>query len=601
MSNLQNKLFFNKYKLQKLIYSSKYSWVYQGINVNSKEPLAIKLEDRNGTKHFLESEAFLLLNLKGLGIPKVISFGKSTQFIILIEELLGLAIHYLMKNKKDKIDRLKNICMIALQIIDRLEFIHSKNIIHRDIKTDNFVIGRNENNKIIYLIDFGFARKYRSSRTGKHIKFKKTNTTMGNLSYISINANKAFEQSRRDDLESLGYMLVFLAKLYLPWSELVKSNAMDSLTKLKKVLQLKLTTTPEQLCKGLPEEFTKYVQYCRGLEFEQDPDYDYLRSLFTSILMKNNQKNDYNFFWVIKSKKNQKNQKNLKKKKNEEDINSFKRRKSSPHIRLYNQIKTSMEKGKTQKRYLTFNNNLLLEHVNSFFVSYHNKNTIDKEEIRDTEKKNILTNSNILTFNNRLIYNYNYLKSKQNQSKNVIDNNSLYANSFNKNNPHELKRINLNKNVFSLQIDDKIRSNSVYYNLIPKQKFNIYDNYMSFLKNNSIKNKNIYKTLLEREKEKENNRSSKLLNNNKKNLLKNFNNIKYINNEMNINKNYAIRTRSNNNYKVNTRFNNVGNRNNIENNSVFAFNKNMNLNNLHSSYKSAKIVRLNTSQNNKRY
>ena len=119
---------------------------------------------------------------------------------------------------------------------------------------------------------------------------------MGYLGYMSINANKAFEQSRKDDLESLGYMLVFLAKLYLPWSELVKSNDMDSLTKLKKVLQLKLTTTPEQLCKGLPEEFIKYVQYCRGLEFEQDPDYDYLRSLFTSILMKNNQKNDYNFF-----------------------------------------------------------------------------------------------------------------------------------------------------------------------------------------------------------------------------------------------------------------------------------------------------------------
>ena len=126
-------------------------------------------------------------------------------------------------------------------------------------------------------------------------------------------------------------------------------------------------------------------------------------------------------------------------------------------------------------------------------------------------------------------------------------------------------------------------------------------NYMSFLKNNSIKNNNIYKTLLEREKEKENNRSTKSLNSNKNNLLKNFSNCKYINSEMNININYAIRTRSNNNYKVNTRFNNVGNRNNIENNSVFAFNKNMNLNNLHSSYRSAKIVRLNTSLNNKRY
>ena len=240
MSDLRNKIIFNKYKLQKLIYRGKDSWVYQGINIKNKEPIAIKLENKNGLKHFLESEAFLLFNLKGLGIPKVISFGKSTQFIILIEELLGLAIHYLMKNNKDKIDRLKNICMIALQIIDRLEFIHSKNIIHRDIKTDNFVIGRNENNKIIYLIDFGFARKYRSSRTGKHIKFQRMKFLFGHLIFMSINANKGFEQSRRDDLESLGYMLVILAKLYLPWLEIVKSNTMDFFNKIKKSIETKI-------------------------------------------------------------------------------------------------------------------------------------------------------------------------------------------------------------------------------------------------------------------------------------------------------------------------------------------------------------------------
>ena len=214
---LKNKLFFNKYKLQKLIYCSKDSWVYQGINIKNKEPIAMKLENRNGLKNFLESEAFLLLNLKGFGIPKVISFGKTTQFKILIEELLGASLNSLMANKKDKNNRLKNVCMIALQVLDRLEFIHSKNIIHRDIKISNFVIGRNENNKIIYLIDFGFAKKYRSSRTGKHIKFKNTKMAWGSLHCMSINANRTFEQSRRDDLGSAGYMLILLAKLDLPW------------------------------------------------------------------------------------------------------------------------------------------------------------------------------------------------------------------------------------------------------------------------------------------------------------------------------------------------------------------------------------------------
>jgi hypothetical protein len=221
------------------------------------------------------------------------------------------------------------------------------------------------------------------------------------------------------------------------------------------------------------------------LEFEQDPDYDYLRSLFTSILMKNNQKNDYNFFWLIKS-----NDLKSKKEKNEEKINSFKRRKSSPHIRLYNQIKASLEKEKTQKRHLSPNNKLLLEHINSIFLTSRNKTTIDKEEIRDTKKrhtinqkklrkklftdniinlqnkfksndkntkkkiikKRIQKKNNILTFN--LVYNYDNLKRKKNHYKSAIDNNLFCTNNFNKNNPCELKRINLNKNIISLKIDN---------------------------------------------------------------------------------------------------------------------------------------------------
>jgi serine/threonine protein kinase len=555
MSNLQNKLFFNKYRIQKLIFSSKYSWVYQGINIINKEPIAIKLEDRNGTKHFLESEAFFLFNLKGLGIPKVISFGKSTQFIILIEELLGLALIDLMLNKKYKNNRLKSICMIALQIIDRLEFIHSKNIIHRDIKPDNFVIGRNENNKIIYLIDFGFARKYRSSRTGKHIKFKKTGMLLGSLNCMSINANKALEQSRRDDLESVGYMLILLAKLYLPWLELCKLKTMDNLTKLKKVLELKIATTPEQLCKGLPEEFIKYIQYCKKLKFEEDPDYNYLRSLFTSVLMKNNLKNDYNFFWVIKLSDSK-----LKKENNKERINNFKQRKNS-HKRLYNQIKKSLEKETTHKTFISCNNKSYLKNANSIFLNSsnielwkdNNKTLANKEEIEDTKNNYIKTennsrNNNILTINHNLDY-YDYLKNKEKINKSINHNKLLCVNN---NNLYKLKGNILNKNILTLENNEKNFKNSLYSEIKKKRKANIPkekeklkkipNNYVDFRENSHIKGNNIYKTLFEREKEKVKNKSSKVINNNKNNSLSNIGFCKNSRNRMNILKNSVIRT-----------------------------------------------------------
>ena len=208
MKVLNNKLIFNKYKIKKLIYSSKFSSVYEGINEKRNELVAIKTEERN-KQNFLEAEAFFLFNLKGFGIPKIISFGKNNFYNILVEELLGFSLYHLRNLKKNINMKIKNTCMIALQALDRLEYIHSKNIIHRDIKPNNFMIGT-KNKEVIYLIDFGFARKYKSSRTGKHIKYRFVKVIFGSLYYLSINGNKGYELSRKDDLESLGYSLIDL-------------------------------------------------------------------------------------------------------------------------------------------------------------------------------------------------------------------------------------------------------------------------------------------------------------------------------------------------------------------------------------------------------
>jgi serine/threonine protein kinase len=295
---IEKQIFFNKYKLQKLINKSAFSYVYKGINIINKELVAIKIENKITMINILESETYILFNLKGFGIPNVISFGKSGKYNILVEELLGPSLGEILKLKRIKNGfPIKEICMIALQGLDRLEYIHSKNIIHRDIKPHNFLIGRKDE-KIIYLIDFGLARKYKSSRTGKFIKFTNLGILFGSMAFSSINANAGYEQSRRDDLESLGYMLINLAKKDLPWMKIDKKKSKKE--KVFLACRLKKRIKIEKLCEGLPEEFIDYLKYCRKLEFEQEPNYNYLRNLFILILIKENQKNDLNFFWINK-------------------------------------------------------------------------------------------------------------------------------------------------------------------------------------------------------------------------------------------------------------------------------------------------------------
>ena len=293
--HVKKRIIFNKYRIKKLICKTHFSELYEGININDKELVAIKMEPKKSKYLLLESEAYFLMDLKCVGIPKLISYGTSNGYNVLIEELLGPSIQslWVLRENKNQKELIKDICMLSIQSLNLFEYIHSKNIIHRDIKPHNFLIGRKDP-KTIYLIDFGFARKYRSSRTGKHIKFNNIKIAYGTLRYMSKNANKGYELSRRDDLESFGYMIIYLAKNNLPWINLEKPNL--SRFKLNQAIYLlKNTVTSEQLCNNLPEEFSIFIEYIRNLKFEQNPDYCYLKGLFISVLSRNEQKNDLYF------------------------------------------------------------------------------------------------------------------------------------------------------------------------------------------------------------------------------------------------------------------------------------------------------------------
>jgi len=466
MSSLSNRLIFNKFQAKKLLFNSSSSKVYEGLNKLTKEPVAIKFEKIGGKYALLQSEAYFLLLLKGFGIPRFISFGKYSNYKILVEELLGPSLFLIWNNKNIK-TRLSDICLIALQCLDRLEYIHSKGIIHKDIKPYNFLFGRNDPN-VIYMIDFGISKKYKSSRTGKHIKYNNLKTINGSFRYMSINCNKGYEQSRKDDLESLGYMLVYLTKEDLPWSDLENNNKMSKFLQSKKICEKKIKTTPEELCLGLPSEFSEFIKYTRQLEFEEEPNYNYIKNLFVAILKRNEQLIDERFIGFIRFswlKKNmQKKTNNHKSAISYSKYNDSKKRKGSAHRRLYKNIKDSIDKAKSQELPQIRNSNWFMfkvKDINKFL------NDIKTKEKKKTENNNT---NNLPT-----------IKTKSEINENT--NNKIDKNIINK--IDEIKK--------SLTELEKIK-HSTYV-----KKMNIYNTKITT--NESVKShKNFFKSYLENNK-----------------------------------------------------------------------------------------------------
>ena len=268
-------LIFKKYHPLTKISNGAFSEIYSGTNIINKEKVAIKIEKRNIKNKYLESECYTLFTLRSMGIPRVLSFGHNKDYDILVMPLLGKSLLEIFTSKNLNYE-FKDICLIAIQIIDRIQWVHSRKIIHRDIKPDNLLIGLNDPH-LIYLIDFGLSEKFQSTKTGKHIKISQLKTFTGSVNFASSNALRLLQQSRRDDLESIGYMLIYLMKGSLPWQNIKIDNKKENYFK---VAQVKAYIRPEILCKDLPKEFVEYLRYVKKLKFEEEPNYAYLRHLF---------------------------------------------------------------------------------------------------------------------------------------------------------------------------------------------------------------------------------------------------------------------------------------------------------------------------------
>ena len=526
-NTFKSKLIFGKYSIKYLISKGSFGEVYFGTNIIDGKNYALKTEERSIEESVLKHECYILLNLKGPGIPSVISYGVSGKYNILVENLLGKSIQDIWEAKKRKFN-LKDTCVFAIQAISRLEYVHSKNYLHRDIKPSNFLVG-NPDNSQLYLIDFGNARKYKSSKTGKHIKLIKRKKVFGSLIFLSTNAVNAIEQTRKDDLETLGYAIIYLYIGSLPWSDFKHKNLSQGVLKIR---EERKKISIEKICDGMPNEMNIYLNYVNNLKYEECPDYEYLRKLFWNVLKKIGE-NKLLFSWadrnnsrkIIISRKRNRSPRDLcnelikkcsnkdflsasiKKNINKNDENSIyntnksdsfkikeiKNKSLTENIIINHNKMNSKNKDKIIKENIN-NNNFKIENkqnnerINKTITIYKNKSYLNKNNINNINNKNII----ILPKKKigRNVENYGNEINLSNNEKEFLISNFKNTNNYMKKEEKSFKKVKLRNLV-------NVMNNYTYSSIINNYKSSKFNQSIS-LSNSKLKYSipSFYKSIL---------------------------------------------------------------------------------------------------------
>lgn len=289
----------NGYTITKYISSGSFGDVFVGVYDKTKQPVALKIpiknKDKDGEKWLLEeAKVYNALNKDksdecGIANMKIIK-NKELDKKVIVMDLLGPSLDSILEKRKKF--RLKSIILLAIQMIELLRFIHDKGYIHRDIKPDNFVMDYDTESKL-YCIDFGLAKKY-IKKNEEHISFKKGGKFCGTARYASLAAHKGYEQSRKDDLEAVGYLLVYLYRGKLPWQS-IKNK--DKKERYNMIMEKKESISEEELCEQLPREFLIFFKYVKTLDFDERPRYQSLIKMFQKLFDSKNYKND-NLEWT---------------------------------------------------------------------------------------------------------------------------------------------------------------------------------------------------------------------------------------------------------------------------------------------------------------
>lgn len=285
------------YRVGKKIGEGSFGVIFDGTNLLNNHQVAIKFEPRKSDAPQLRDEYRTYKALYGcLGIPNVYYFGQEGLHNILVIDLLGPSLEDLFDWCGRQFS-IKTVVMVAKQMLSRVQTIHERSLIYRDIKPDNFLIGlpKTKTANLIYVVDFGMAKLYRDPVTKVHIPYRERKSLSGTARYMSINTHLGREQSRRDDLEALGHVFMYFLRGGLPWQGL---KAATNKQKYERIGEKKQTTSIKELCEGFPKQFEQYMNYVRTLEFEETPDYDYLRDLMTEALTSIGEHEDGEYDWM---------------------------------------------------------------------------------------------------------------------------------------------------------------------------------------------------------------------------------------------------------------------------------------------------------------
>ena len=278
--------------------------VYYGMDDSRTNEYAIKIQIYNiddSKSDTLKREFNILEKLdKEIGFPKKHYYGNVKNIIthiILVEELLGPSLDKLLKFN-GKCFNLSTICYLGYEMIERVRVMHEHGLIHRDLKPNNFIWGNFSSNyenihfSTIYLIDFGLSSAY-CDKFKIHFEYSTGNNFIGTLRYASINAHYGISMSRRDDIESLLYVLIYLAKGFLPWQGV---KAKTKIERMDAIRNIKFRTTCDELTVGLPTLFKDLLSTTKKLKYEEKPNYGYYKWNFSIMNSGENSRNKYE--WI---------------------------------------------------------------------------------------------------------------------------------------------------------------------------------------------------------------------------------------------------------------------------------------------------------------